>query len=108
MSNLDNTGKNQDKSEIKQHLIDIEKTSTKNNELTRGEKTNQSERNLKEITNNTENNLGIEDYARISWKFFMEKIWNKVDDENKVCCVCSSMCCCFIIIFLFYTLFILG
>ena len=127
MSTLDSSGKELDKPEMKQALIDVKETNTSKvrKELDKPEmkqalievkETNTSKKeslrsvNSNQHPNNTDNNnkLGIEDYAKLVWNQFKEKIWNKVDDENKICCVCSSTCCFFIFFFLFYSLFIQG
>ena len=104
MSSLDISGNINGKPPINQSLIEVEESK---NEI-RDYKISYHPVKTNTKVNISKNQLGFKEYANIVWKQFREKIWNKVDNENKVCCIFSSICCCFIFIMLFYTFFILG
>jgi hypothetical protein len=114
MSNLDSSGKNIEKPQINQALIEVEEHETKKKDSVRRISRNYNQ--LKKIEENEgkqglesiDKEKGIEDYIRQGKKVFKEKIWDNVSDDNKICCVCSSICCCFIFVMLFYSFLIKG
>ena len=104
MSNFDKSEKKIVKPKSNQDLIEIKEFDTEK----RKSKGSYNPLKRNSLENKKENQPNFLDFVQIVFKQFREKIWNKIDDENKICCVCTSFCCCFIFFLLFYTFFIIG
>ena len=118
LPNIDGTGKGKEV-QINQALIEVKNYETakrdslkkvSSEEYAQKKKfDDEKEKDNPQIPQSGEtSHLGVLDYLVIAGRFFHEKVWNNVADENKMCCVCSSCCCCFIFILLFYSFFIKG